>query len=432
MKYLKLFLLLLFCSSSLVVSADFYFCSLDAGEIPWDRTYWDNHGRREGWLYKPKNNPRKQKALNVVNRRVINIPSVVDVYVQWNVIGNVNSAGKWTVVGIGYQTFADCIYAEEINLPPTVKQIGDQAFLNCKKMTSIKLPDALEKISPNAFEGCSSLKEIIIGKNGQKNNAGYYTIGGILCRNDEMICFPEGLLDSSNGYELTVPSQMTNIAENSFANNQKITKVTITKGTIGNGAFKNCPNLREVVLGEGVTTIGESAFEGCLALEKVNIPSSMKRLSKRTFYGCLSLSSVSVTEGLEEIETSAFENCATLQSINIPKSLTKLGTNAFKGCSELRTVAFPAAGKVKKIEEGTFSFCENIRELKFPTGLKSVETNAFLGCTSLSRVTVNADMEYIYRYAFMGCSNLTTINIPKSTTIYKETFIDCPKLNLKR
>lgn len=432
MKHLKHLLLLLFCSSALWAYADFYFCTLDAGEVPFDRTYWDNRGRREGWLYKPKNNPREQKALNVINRRVINIPSVVEVYDQWNFIGNVNSAGKWTIVGIGYQTFADCIYAEEINLPPTIKQIGDQAFLNCKKLTTINLPTSLEKISANAFEGCSSLREILIGKNGQKNNAGYYTMDGILCLNNEIICFPEGLLDASNGYELTIPSQMTRIAENAFANNQKITKLTITKGTIGNGAFKNCPNLREVVLGEGVTEIGESAFEGCLALEKINIPTSVKKLSKRIFYGCLSLSSVSVAEGLEEIETSAFENCVKLPLITIPKSLTKLSTNAFKGCSELRTVVFPSAGKVKNIEEGTFSFCESIKELKFPTGLKSIDTNAFLGCTSLSKVTVNADMEYIYRYAFMGCSNLTTINIPKSTTIYKETFIDCPKLNLKR
>ena len=49
----------------------------------------------------------------------------------------------------------------------------------------------------------------------------------------------------------------------------------------------------------------------------------------------------------------------------------------------------------------------------------------------LEKVILNPQIESIYKYAFFGCSNLTSINVPKETKTFEETFMDCDKLNLQ-
>ena len=438
MKKNMIILMLVYITSVMSVNAEFiYYCKLDAGFVPCHITRGrTSNGAHiaEATLYQltyfhfdfPSSRSLKEKQ-----PRVINIPSEVEVYCAGG-FGGESSQGKFTVTGIGKLTFGDCTNVVEINLPSTIKYIGSQAFLNCSKLKSINLPAGINYVNPSAFEGCTSLEQINVGKEGQKNNAGCTVIDGMLCYKDTIYCVPWARFNASNG-EFTVPSQIVGIHAKTFAGNQTIRKVSMTRGCIGDEAFKGCNNLTEVVLGNEVTDIGESAFEECLALEKAIIPASVKTLKKRTFYWCMSLKSVSLGEGLQKIGPSAFESCTSLQAITIPRSITDIDKEAFKGCTTMRSVTFPSStAGLKQINQGFFSFCESLKEIKFPTGIKSVEKNAFLGCTALERVTLNTDIENIFGYSFMGCSNLTTINIPTKTYVNSNAFDDCPKLKLKR
>lgn len=448
MKTYKILLLLGLLSIALEskASVDYFYCKMDAGYVQCrPTTFVDLEKRKIPGIELMLCNMDKLSAsrlgvennsLQRRNQRIIDIPSKIEVF-SYSILANTydihKSIGIHTITGIGKKAFADCDNAEIINLPSTIKYIGAQTFLNCKNLRTVNLPESIEAIDADAFDGCTSLEQINIGKNGQKNKAGFYSLNGVLCKEGKIYLVPNNFKSSTNPNEFIVPSNIIGIGDRAFANNPKITKVNIPNGTIDNLAFKNCQDLKEVVLGNGVTSVGESAFEGCFALEKIDIPPSVKSLGKRSFYGCMSLSSITIGGGLQKIEASSFENCAALQSITIPKSITTIGANAFRGCTSLKNVVFPiSTSGLDTIDEGTFSFCESLREIKFPVGIKYISKNAFLSCTALGRVVLNADLQSIWDYAFMGCSNLTTINIPAKTIVTNAAFLECPKLIRKR
>ena len=57
-------------------------------------------------------------------------------------------------------------------------------------------------------------------------------------------------------------------------------------------AFKNAPNLKEIIIPDCVTSIGDYAFEGCIGLTSVTIGNSVTSIGERVFSGCTGLTSV--------------------------------------------------------------------------------------------------------------------------------------------
>lgn len=92
---------------------------------------------------------------------------------------------------------------------------------------------------------------------------------------------------NNNAATITVPAtitvngvayKVTGIAANAFANNKKITKVTIGKNvtSIGKNAFKNCKKLKTVTINSTVLkTIGANAFYGDKSLKTITLKSTM-------------------------------------------------------------------------------------------------------------------------------------------------------------
>ena len=72
-----------------------------------------------------------------------------------------------------------------------------------------------------------------------------------------------------------VSYRVTSIADNTFKNNKKITRVVIGSNivTIGKNAFAKCTNITSIVVGKNVTKIEKNAFYGCGKLEKITIQS---------------------------------------------------------------------------------------------------------------------------------------------------------------
>lgn len=128
----------------------------------------------------------------------------------------------------------------------------------------------------------------------------------------------------------------------------RINDLMVTK--IGEKAFANCENVKEVVLpkflitiedrafsGSGLTTIflpkslihiGKSAF-AFSNLEKINIPSKVKRISDSAFYYCSNLKEISFSDGIMHIDNEAFAKCTSLLKIDIPNSVQTIGKKAF-------------------------------------------------------------------------------------------------------
>ncbi len=78
--------------------------------------------------------------------------------------------------------------------------------------------------------------------------------------------------------------------------------------------YEKRESIREIVIGEGVTSI-ETAFADCTNLTTVRIPSSMTYLSAQMFKGCSGLQRVELPAGLVNVGMGAFDGCAALTDV---------------------------------------------------------------------------------------------------------------------
>ncbi len=112
--------------------------------------------------------------------------------------------------------------------------------------------------------------------------------------NDEYI-IEDGVFYSYIGSatSFTVPSNVTEIAEEAFYGSNELVNVTIPKSvkTIGNGAFYGCESLKKVTI-KGAVTIGEEVFSGCEALTTVELPKTLTSIGGYSFAECTSLTSL--------------------------------------------------------------------------------------------------------------------------------------------
>ncbi len=107
---------------------------------------------------------------------------------------------------------------------------------------------------------------------------------------------------------------------------------------IGYKAFNKMPNLKKVVIGNGVKHIGTSAFERCRSLETVVFGSSVESIYAGAFKDCEGLDNVSLPASLKEITSDAFTGCTSLRSIVIPQGVTRILSNAFYGNDSLTDI----------------------------------------------------------------------------------------------
>ena len=66
----------------------------------------------------------------------------------------------------------------------------------------------------------------------------------------------------------------------------------------------------------------------------------------------------------------------------------------------------------KTIRDSAFSGCSSLALTALPSGITSIGYIAFVECTSLVSLTFEGTPERIDSTTFIGCNNLTTINVP--------------------
>jgi len=137
-----------------------------------------------------------------------------------------------------------------------------------------------------------------------------------------------------------------------------------TVSDVGERAFHNCCELREVKLNKGLLTIAERAFSGCSSLESIALPSTVSDIGKHAFSYCSSLKEVKLKEGLLAIGEGAFQCCSSLESIALPSTVSDVGEHAFVFCTSLREVVLSEG--LKTIGEEAFDGCSSLESFTFP------------------------------------------------------------------
>ena len=463
-----------------------------------------------------------------------------------------------TLTTIGDYAFYNCSSLESINIPENVTTVGQSAFYGCGSFTSIVIPENVTTIGQSAFYGCSSLKSITLPfvgytKDGTSNTYFRYIFGASSYSD---YCLPASLknvvitggttiadhafYECSNITSIEIPDSVTTIGYQAFYGCSNLTSITLsdTLTTIGQSAFYNCTNFTSIEIPDSVTTIGKSAFSGCSSLESITlpfvgntkdgtsytnfgyifgtsnysynsnyVPASLKTvvitggttIADYAFYGCKNIKSIILPDTLTTIGQYAFYDCSSFESINIPESVTTIGQYAFQGCSSLESITLPFIGNTKDrttytnfgyifgasywsnnssyvpaslktvvitggttIADYAFNGCRNITSIEIPDSITTIGSNAFGGCFGLISIMVESgnskyhssgnclietesqtlilgcknsvipsdgSVTTIGSYAFYGCIDLTSIEIPENvTTIGESAFYGCSSL----
>ena len=388
------------------------------------------------------------------------------------------------LVSIGNSAFVGCSSLESIVIPAEVTSVRQFAFSGCTSLRSIELPDHLVSIGNSAFIGCTSLESVVIpmsvtsvengafdscislkavfAKEGlplesasipsgavkiyyQVEDLGYVsilkaranaqtsiesieiprTIGGL----DVRAIKEEAFRDCGNIKKIILPDSIREIQNSAFSYCTSLESINIPVGitSIGDYAFEDCTALKSVVIPQSVTNIGYAAFSRCDKLVSIDIPMGVSMISNHTFENCISLTAINIPTSVRQIGDESFMGCTALESIDIPEGVTSVGQRAFMHCTALESAALPDS--LTEIKAGAFQDCTALKSINIPKGVTSIEAFAFSYCQALADVTLPEGIQWINMCAFENCSSLETIVLPSSTTYVRvSAFENCTSL----
>ena len=229
---------------------------------------------------------------------------------------------------------------------------------------------------------------------------------------------------------VNIPKTITQIGEGAFSNCVNLKNVNISSECniekIESETFKGCENLSELNLPEsGLEIIGAAAFSGCSNLASFLFGEDIKEIEFAAFSGCSSLKNITLNEGVQLIDNFAFSQCISISSITFPSSLEKIGTGAFVECTKLES-----ATNVPSLFDEVFSGCSLLKVVKFQNGAEYIGESAFAN-TAIETIVIPNSVKEIYAEAFSECSNLEKVYIlSKNITIAYSAFTKNSKIAL--
>ena len=206
---------------------------------------------------------------------------------------------------IGEQMFRGCSSLQTVILADGLKSVGKMAFSGCFALKSIVLPATVESIGANAFpyEVLTSIgyegtdwKNISISDGDKsyiskvieyvvKEEQEYIVIEGKCGASCSYMLMSNGVLHIMGSGEMYNYHSL-NVAP-WYEHKEMIQLAKIEEGItkIGEQAFRNCYNLRQVDLPGRLVVIGKNAFISCSSLESVYIPKSVTKIQPWAFAG---------------------------------------------------------------------------------------------------------------------------------------------------
>lgn len=129
-----------------------------------------------------------------------------------------------------------------------------------------------------------------------------------------------------------IPNTVSDIGKNRFIRCNALEKCTFkNQGSLGNNAFDGCYTLRDINIGEGVTTIGTGCFQYAYSAYNVIIPSTCTQISNNAFNGCKARSFHIKAETPPTLSNvNAFNLIDSSAKIYVPRSENQTILNTYK------------------------------------------------------------------------------------------------------
>jgi hypothetical protein len=349
---------------------------------------------------------------------------------------------------IGGYAFSWCHSLESVVLPEGLQYIRNGAFENCRSLATVELPAGLTNLG-RSFVGCPNLVSVYLapgidasfaisgGAFADSRNLSFYTdpadtvfrtllSGKLLAKNTTVMFASPGVAG-----ELSLPSNITEIAPSVFSNNANLTRVILPAElqTIGYGAFQNCAALQSLSWPSTAAnpTLGSNAFSRCTALTSIDLPSALTSIESSTFSGCGALTAITLPSSLERIDGGAFES-AGLATLTLPATVETIGEYAFGNCAALQSVSWLSTAANPTLGSNAFMRCTALTSIDLPSALTSIESDTFSGCGALTAITLPSSLASIANNAFAN-TGLATLSLPAAVRdIGNTAFQNCRDL----
>ena len=254
--------------------------------------------------------------------------------------------------------------------------------------------------------------------------------------------------------------KITKIRKYCFYSNKSIQKINLPNVTsVGESAFNSCSELIEVDF-PFVKTGNQSILNSCPNLITANLPSATY-MSAYGFQNCTNLKNVDLSSATI-LEDSVFYGCSSLIELDLP-NIERIANAVFNGCSSLKTLIIRTSTLCTLANTNSFtntpissgtgyiyvpralidSYKSATNWSTYAAQFRVLEDYTVDGTTtgefvmpSMTRKLVDGSIVHysnenatnVRDYAFYGCSNLTTVDLPNVTSIEDNAFYECSNL----
>lgn len=291
-----------------------------------------------------------------------------------------------------------------LKLPANVTALGESAFTGVTTVTTLSLGPVTSYPGNSGINSMPWLGNITV----YDSNSIFTATNGVLInpQHGHLIAFPARKMQGS----YTIPSGITAVMDNAFANTLYLSDVTIssTVTEIGEAAFSKS-HIRKASIPASVTEIGDYAFSECPDLTSIAFKGSISKVPDHMAKKSSKLASVTYAGGLpEKIGIGAFADCEALKEH--PFTNFHMGDSAFANTG-FETVIFDDAAITSK-----------------PVGGGYWSNYIFDGCKNLTKIDASLLVTtpelpfYAGTYFAANCPLLTDLYFP-SYTYFSQTYI---------
>ncbi len=338
----------------------------------------------------------------------------------------------YKVTTIGRNAFQRKKNITGVTIGPNVRTIMAFAFFECDNLKFANMNDSIEEIGDYAFEHCdlasfdipattTAFGEGVLAENDRlakinlaPGNPRLVLSGGLLYDKISKI-----LLASQVQSSAVVPDGIMVIGSYAFRHMAALTSVTLPSSItqIGTWAFYGT-SITSVNLPEGLLALKQGCFRAS-KLTSVKIPSTLKDLGQSAFYECANLKEITLPEGLEKIDNWALVATG-LTKLHIPASVKQIVDGAIRQNLLLNEITVAPGNTVYKSENGFVTSIADNRivagvsphgEMVVPEGIKTIGCWTFQGQIGLTKLTLPSTVKTIEKWAFNACENLMEVNL---------------------
>ena len=309
------------------------------------------------------------------------------------------------------------------NTPLVVKKIADGAFANQIGISSISIPATIETVGAGMFTGCTILSQISV----DENNPWLASSAGALYDKDRtriLACPPR--IET-----IQLPATLKEIAPLAFASCHRLAALTVPDAVeaIGTQAFLDCARLTSVSFEGNAPAADASIVDGA------NVNLCFYKKPGTTGWDAAPWNGFNVVESAAEQPSGIVSDKAGnvtwfYRVINgeaeiynggfaaIPTSTSETYTYepaTFEWVSDGRLVIPTSLGgyPVTRIGDYAFIGCSGISNIEIPKTIRRIGDYAFANCSSLGSVTLPTGIKEIGYRPFAGAS-ITTLALPDS------------------